>query len=73
MGAGVAAGVAASRPMLLAMVIGVLTAAGSVMMLTMLPGPVWMWSDPVLNLAEAWGVAELVVRRKAAATGSSPG
>lgn len=64
-GGAVAARLAATRPVLLAMVVGVLTAFGSGVMLTLVDGPAWMAVDPLLNLACACGAAQLARQRRA--------
>lgn len=63
-GGAVAARIAAARPQLLALVVGGLTALGSVIMLTTVDGPAWMALDPLLNLACAYGAARWVVGRR---------
>lgn len=64
-GGWVAARLAASIPLVLALIIGVLTALGSVINILDLPGPVWMWIDPPLCIAAAWFVGTLELKRRA--------
>jgi hypothetical protein len=64
-GAAVAARLAASRPLMLAMVIGVLYLAGGVANTLTLPGPTWFnaLDNVVAYLPMAWLGASLVTRR----------
>lgn len=66
LGGWIAARFAASRSLTLALVIGALTALGSVINIAQLPGPIWMWVDPVLCLAAAWFVGTMEQNRRLA-------
>lgn len=64
LGAFIAARLAASRPVLLAVIIGVLTAAASAWMLQMMGGPAWMWVEVPLEVGLAYGVGAWVASRR---------
>lgn len=66
-GGWVAARLGASKPVVLALIVGVLTMLGCVANLLMLPGPAWMWIEVPLCLVAAWGVGTLEQRRREAA------
>lgn len=61
----VAARLGASRPMLLAMIIGVLSLVGGVMAMQMMDGPAWMAAELPLYLILAWLAGRLEVGRRA--------
>jgi hypothetical protein len=58
-GAWVAVRLSTSRPMLLAMIIGVLSLAGGVMNMMSLEHPAWMYIELPLYLVVAWAAARL--------------
>jgi hypothetical protein len=64
-GAWIAARLAASRPMIPALVIGALTLAGCVMNLLQLPAPPWMWLEVPLCIAVAYAAGRTEERRRA--------
>lgn len=64
LGGWVAARLAGSRPRVLAMIIGVLTVVGSIANHAMIGGPTWMLVELPLELALAWGVGTLELRRR---------
>ncbi|MFT7617523.1 MAG: hypothetical protein ACI97A_001162 [Planctomycetota bacterium] len=64
-GGWVAARMAASSPAALAMIVGVLTAAGSAFTQVLFEGPTWMWIDAPLCLVAAWFVGRLETQRRA--------
>ncbi|MEZ6194556.1 MAG: hypothetical protein R3F20_02345 [Planctomycetota bacterium] len=66
-GGWVAARLGASRPAVLAWIVGILTAIGSVAAQLMFGGPVWMWIDPPLCLVAAWFVGRIECARRAKA------
>ncbi|MAE27404.1 MAG: hypothetical protein CMJ87_00285 [Planctomycetes bacterium] len=66
-GGRVAARLGATRPMLLAMIVGWLTLAAGVANLISLPGPLWMWIEVPLYLVVARKAGQLEVARRAAA------
>ncbi len=65
----VAARLAASRPLLLALVVGGITLVGGLINLVSLPGPDWLWIEVPLYLLVAWAAGSLELRRRAARTG----
>jgi hypothetical protein len=64
-GAWVAARLGSSRPMLLAMIVGALSLAGGVMMMTMVKGPAWMALELPLYLVVAWIAGRMEQKRRA--------
>ena len=82
-GGWLAARLGASRPMLLAMIVGVLSLAGGIVAMTMIEGPGWMIVELPLYLVVAWFAGKLEQGRRAAAAarersssapvGSAPG
>lgn len=64
-----AARLGASKPMLLAMIIGVLSLVGGVMNMMQLDLPNWMYAEIPLYLVVAWLAGRIEVKRRAAATG----
>ncbi|MDP6539629.1 MAG: hypothetical protein QF903_01700 [Planctomycetota bacterium] len=66
-GARVAARIGATRPMLLAMIIGSLTLVAGVINLIQLPGPIWMWIEAPLYLVVAHKAAVMEIRRRGGA------
>jgi len=69
MGGWVAARLSASRPMLLAMIVGVVSLAGGIYMMTIIDGPKWMVIELPLYLVVAWLAGRTEVRRRAATAG----
>ena len=65
-GGWIAARLAASRPMALALVIGVISLAGGIMAMTMIPGPPWLMIELPLYLVVAWWAGRMELRRRAA-------
>jgi len=63
-GAWVAARIGASRPMLLAMIIGVLSLIGGVMNMLSIPGPIWMWAEMPLYILLAGLAGWLELKRR---------
>jgi nitrate/nitrite transporter NarK len=63
-GGWVAARLGASRPMLLAMIIGVLSLAGGIMAMMMIAGPAWMAIELPLYLVVAWFAGRLEEKRR---------
>ena len=66
-GASVAARIAESRPMVVAMGIGALSLAGGVMAFVMIESPSWMTIELPLYLALAWAAGKLEEKRRARA------
>jgi MFS family permease len=66
-GGWIAARLGKSRPMVLAMILGVLTLAGGVMNAMTLTTPTWMYIELPLYLVVAWAAGTLEVRRRATA------
>lgn len=66
-GGWVAARVGASRPMVLAGIVGGLTLLGTVWSQIALEGPAWMWIEAPLVVAAAWWAGNDVRRRRAVA------
>jgi len=62
-----AARLGASKPMVLALIIGVLTLAGGVMNMMQLELPTWMYVELPLYLVVAWLAGRIEVKRRAAA------
>lgn len=70
-GGWVAARLAATLPLLLAMIVGGLSMIGGLVMLNLIPHPTWMWLEIPLYLAAAWFVGQAETRRRAGG-GSNP-
>ena len=68
-GGWVAARLGASRPMLLAMIVGVLSLAAGIMNMMSLDHPTWMYIELPLYLVVAWWAGGVEVRRRAATAG----
>jgi len=64
-GGWLAARLAGSRPLLLALIVGGATLLGGLMMLVMVPAPVWMWVEIPLYIVVAYGVGTIEVKRRA--------
>ena len=64
-GGWVAARLGASRPMMLAMIVGVLSLAGGVMNAVQLSTPAWTWIEMPLYLVAAWAAGRMEVTRRA--------
>lgn len=64
-GGWVAARVGASRPMLLAMIIGVLSLAGGIASMMQIRGPTWMYIELPLYLGVAWFAGRMEQQRRA--------
>jgi hypothetical protein len=60
-GALVAAKISRKRPMVVAMIIGVLTLIGGYINMQSIPLPTWMWIEMPLYLVAAWLAAYLVI------------
>tara|TARA_R110002072_G_scaffold101524_5_gene223534 strand:- start:5636 stop:6046 length:411 start_codon:yes stop_codon:yes gene_type:complete len=67
-GGWVAAKTGASRPMLLAMIIGVLSLAGGIAAMTIYHGPAWMKIELPLYLLVAWLAGTMVCKSRAKGT-----
>jgi len=65
-GGWVAARLGASRPMLLAMIVGVLSLAGGIMAMMMIDGPDWMMIELPLYLVVAWLAGRIEQKRRSA-------
>ena len=65
-GGWVAARIGASRPMVLAMIIGVLSLAGGVMSMMSIRGPAWFAIELPLYLVVAWLAGRIERKRRAA-------
>ena len=68
-GGWIAARLGESRPMLLAMIVGVLTMAGGIANMTMIEHPPWMYVEVPLYLVVAWLAGSIEVKRR---DGSAP-
>jgi MFS family permease len=66
-GGWVAARLGTSRPMLLAMIVGVLTLVGGIMNWMTVDGPTWMMIEMPLYLVVAWLAGRMVQRKREAA------
>lgn len=66
-GGWVAARLAASRPMALALAVGVASLVGGVMNFMAVSGPTWMYAELPLYLVLAWAAGAIEVRRRGAA------
>ena len=65
-GGWVAARIGASRPVLLALIVGVLSLVGGVLNMMNFPdAPIWMWAEMPGYLAVAWAAGTLEQRRRA--------
>jgi len=64
-GGWIAARIGRSRPMLLAGVIGALTAFGAIDAQIAVEGPAWMWVDVPLIIAAAWCAGHVEGKRRA--------
>lgn len=64
-GGWVAARLGSSRPVLLAMIIGVLSLAGGIWAMQMFKGPTWMYAELPLYLLLAWLAGRLVEKQRA--------
>ena len=71
-GGWVAARVGASRPMLLAMIVGAVTLAGGLLMMMEIRGPTWFAVELPLYLVVAWLAGSIERRRRAALTPTEP-
>ena len=67
-GGWIAARLGASRPMLLAMIVGGLSLAGGIVAMFMIDGPVWLMIELPLYLVVAWLAGRLEQKRRAAQT-----
>jgi len=65
-GGWVAARLGSSRPMLLAMIVGVVSLAGGIMNMMTIKGPDWMVIELPLYLVVAWLAGRIEVKRRAA-------
>ena len=61
----VAARLAASRPRVLALIIGVLSLVGGIANMMTIDGPAWMAIERPLYLAVAWAAGSIELRRRA--------
>ena len=66
-GGWVAARLGASRPLLLAMVVGVISLLGGIMNAVQLQTPAWTWIEMPLYLIVAWFAGSLVAKSRGAA------
>jgi hypothetical protein len=64
-GGWVAARLAGSHPLRLAMIVGALSMLGGVANMFQIDAPTWMWAEMPLYLAVAWGAGTLELRRRA--------
>ena len=71
-GGWVAARLGSSHPMLLAMIVGTVSLAGGVMMMTMVKGPAWMAIELPLYLVVAWLAGNIEQKRRAAGGTPAP-
>lgn len=67
----VAALISATRPMLVAMIVGVLSLIGGLINMTDMPLPMWMWIEIPLYLVVSWAAGSIVVNRRAHPTTES--
>ncbi len=63
-GGWIAARFGESRPMLLAMIVGVLTLIGGILNFMQLPAPLWMYVEIPLYLVVAYGAGTIEVQRR---------
>lgn len=68
-GGWVAARFGSSRPMLLAMIVGLVSLAGGIMNMMTIEGPDWMYIELPLYLVVAWMAGRIEVKRRAAVFG----
>ena len=68
-GGWVAARLGASRPMLLAMIVGVASLIGGILNMMSIKGPAWMLIELPLYLVVAWMAGRMEVKRRAAMVG----
>ena len=61
-----AARIGASRPVLLAMIVGVISLVGGIINLMTIEGPGWMYVELPLYLVAAWLAGRIEVRRRGA-------
>lgn len=71
-GGGVAARLAASRPRVVAGILGGLTFLGAAYNLTVIPSPSWMWAELPIIAAVTWAVGEVEARRRASQPARPP-
>ena len=71
-GGWIAARLGASRPMLLAMIVGVLSLAGGIMAMMMFQGPDWMVVELPLYLVVAWLAGRIEQKRRTSRVSESP-
>jgi len=64
-GGWVAARLGSSRPMLLAMIVGVMALAGGIMNMMTITGPDWMYIELPLYLVVAWAAGRMEQNRRA--------
>ena len=65
-GGWLAARLSASKPMIPALVVGVLTLVGGVVNMVALPGPAWMWIEVPLYLIVSFAAGKMEEKRRAA-------
>jgi nitrate/nitrite transporter NarK len=65
-GGWIAARLGASRPMVLAMIVGALSLAGGIVAMTLLDGPNWMFIELPLYLVVAWFAGKMERDRRTA-------
>ena len=63
-GGWIAARLSATRPRIMALVIGALSLAGGVMMMAQVRGPIWMYAELPLYLLLSWSVGAMEHRRR---------
>ena len=61
-----AARLAGSKPLLLAMIVGVISLAGGILNMMTIRGPTWMYIELPLYLVVAWTAGTIEIRRRAA-------
>jgi hypothetical protein len=60
-----AARLAGNRPLLLAMIVGVVSLAGGILNMMTIHGPTWMYIELPLYLVVAWTAGTIEIRRRA--------
>ena len=70
-GGWVAARLGASRPILLAMIVGALSLAGGIYAMTLIKGPDWMMVELPLYLVTAWFAGRIEEKRRSGLSGST--
>jgi len=63
-GSWVAAAISKKQPMIVAMIVGVLSLIGGILMFVSIPQPTWMLIEMPLYLVVAWLAALIVIKRR---------